>query len=208
MEKLELTTEIRTTEENLSELRASKMIPAIVYGRHQEPILLKMNYSDFLRTFRKSWESHIINLEAGKETLEVLVHDIQKAPVSGDYLHIDFYAITKWEKVHTKIALKFIWESQAVIEWAILDEHVKDIEVKVLPSDLVDAIEVDLSILKEMWDTIKISELNIDRTKFDILTNETVVVSASKPAKVEEISDAAPDAPVTGAEEEEEEKKA
>ena len=202
MENINLNADIRTTEEKLSEVRASKMVPAIVYGKHQEPITIKVDNSEFLRTFRKAWESHIINLKAGKETIEVLVHDIQREPVSGDFLHVDFYAITRGETVSTKIALSFVGESQAVKEWAILDEHVKEIEVKVLPKDLVDSIEVDLSTLKEMGDSIKISELNIDSEKFEILTADTVVVSATKPAKVEEISNEAPDAPVTGADEE------
>jgi len=116
MENLDLNVQVRTTEEKLSEVRTSKMIPAVVYGKHQEPILLKMDYSEFLRTFRKAGESHIINLKTGKKDLEVLVHEVQKEPISGDFLHIDFYAITKGEKVHTKIHLNFIGASQAVKE--------------------------------------------------------------------------------------------
>jgi len=185
METLNLNAEIRTLEERLSEVRASKMVPSVVYGKHQEPILLKIDYSDFLRTFRKSGKSHIINLKAGKDDLEVLVHEIQKEPISWDFLHIDFFAITKWEKVHTKIPLKFVWDSQAVKEWWIIDEHMKEVEVKVLPKDLVDFIEVDLSILKEIWDTIRLSELNIDSSKIEVITPDDVVVSASRPAKVE-----------------------
>ena len=203
MKNLNLNTQIRKKEEKLSEIRSSKMIPAVVYGKNQEAILLKMDYSEFLKTFRKSGESHIINLKIDKNEIEVLVHDIQNEPVHGDFLHIDFYAITRGEKVHTNIALSFVWESQAVKEWAILDEHIKEIEVKVLPSNLVDSIEIDLSLLKEMWDSLKISDLNIDTEKFDILTTDTVVVSANKPAKAEEISDIAPDVAVTGADEEE-----
>lgn len=202
MENINLNADIRTTEEKLSEVRSSKMIPAIVYGKHQESLLLKMDNSDFLRAFRKAGESHIINLKAGKENIEVLIHDIQREPVSGEFLHIDFYAITRGEKVHTNINLEFIWESKAVKEWAILDEHIKEIEVKVLPKNLIDSIKVDLSNLKEIGDSIKISELNIDTEKFDIVTADTIVVSATKPAKIEEISTEAPDAPVTGADEE------
>ena len=204
MENINLNATIRSTEEKLSEVRASKMVPAVVYGKHQEPIHLKMGNSEFLKTFRKSGESLIINLKAGKDDLEVLVHEIQREPVSGDFLHVDFYAITRGEKVHTKIALKFIWDSLAVKEWAILDEHMKEIEVKVLPKNLVESIEVDLSVLKEMGDSIKLSELNIDLEKFEVLTADDVVVSATKPAKVEEISDEAPEAAVTGADEVEE----
>jgi hypothetical protein len=53
-----------------------------------------------------------------------------------------------------------------------------------------------------MGDTVKISELNIDSDKIEIMTADTVIVSATKPAKIEEISEDAPDAPVTGADEE------
>jgi hypothetical protein len=62
---------------------------------------------------------------------------------------------------------------------------------------------VDLSLLKEIGDSIKISDLDIDTTKFEVITADTVIVSATKPAKVEVIETAAPDAPVTGADEEE-----
>lgn len=185
MENLNLNAEIRTTEERLSEVRTSKLVPAVVYGKHQEPILIKIDYSDFLRTFRKSGESHIINLRIENKVIEVLVHEVQREPISGDFLHIDFFAITKGEKVHTKIHLKIVWLSQAVKEWAILEEHMKEIEVKVLPKDLIDSIEVDISTLKEMWDSIRISDLNIDTNKFDILTPNDIVVSANKPAKIE-----------------------
>ncbi len=185
MEKLNLNAEIRTIEEKTSEVRSSKMVPAIVYGRHQEPISIKIDNSDFLRTFRKSGESHIINLKTGEKNIEVLVHQVQREPVTWEFLHIDFFAITRWEKVHTKIPLNFIWISQAVKEWAVLNEQIKEIDVKVLPKNLVDAIDVDISILKEIWDTIRLSDLNIDSSKFEVLTADDVVISASKPAKIE-----------------------
>ena len=202
MENIDLNAQVRTTEEKLSEVRASKMIPAVVYGKHQEPILLKLDYSVFLKTFRKTWESHIINLKTGKKDLEVLVHEIQKEPISWDYLHIDFYAITKGEKVHTKIHFNFIGASQAVKEWAILEELMKEVEVKVLPKDLVDWIDVDLSELKEMWDSLRLSDLKIDTSKFDILTPDSIVVTASIPAKIE-VLEPIEDVAVTGADEEE-----
>ncbi|MDP2090817.1 MAG: 50S ribosomal protein L25 [Candidatus Gracilibacteria bacterium] len=184
MENLNLNAEIRTTEEKLSEVRTSKMVPAVVYGRHQEPILIKVDNSDFLRTFRKSGESHIINLSVDGKNIEVLVHEVQKEPVSGGFLHIDFFAITKGEKVHTKIHLQLVGVSQAVKEGAVIEQHIKDIEVKILPSDLVDAIEVDITALNEIGDHIKISDLKIN-SNIEVLTSDAIIVSASKPAKIE-----------------------
>ena len=44
MENLNLNAQIRSTEEKLSEVRASKMIPAVVYGKKQESVIIKINY--------------------------------------------------------------------------------------------------------------------------------------------------------------------
>lgn len=186
MEKLSLNAEIRSSLEKLKDLRISKKLPAVVYWHKQEPISLKLDYSEFLKTFRKSGESHIINLNIAWKEIEVLVHSVQKAPVSWDFIHADFYAITKWEKVHTKIHLEFVWNSEAVKEWAILEEHIKEIEIKCMPKDLVDSFEVDLSSLKEIWDSIRVSDLLIDSSKYEVLTNSNdIIAAATKPAKIE-----------------------
>lgn len=187
MEKLNLNAQIRKDDEKIKEIRSAKMIPAVVYGKKQEAIKIKVDYPDFLKLFRVSWESHIINLEVEGKNIEVLVHDFQQDPVNGSYLHVDFLAVTRGEKVHTKIHLEFNGNSPAVKEWGILEEQIKELEVKVLPKDLVDSIEVDLSQLKEMWDSIKISDLKIDTKKIEVLNNsEDVVAMVSKPRKVKE----------------------
>lgn len=187
MEKLSLKVEKRTKEEKLKNLRESKLIPAVVYWHSQESTLIKIDYSSFLRTYRKSWNSHIINLELGSKKIDVLVHDMQKEPVSWNFSHVDFYAITKWEKVTTKIPLAFVWTSSAVKEWAILEEHLKEIELKCQASDLIDNFEVDLSKLENMGDSIRVSDLNIDEKKFEVLTNsDDIVALAAKPQKVVE----------------------
>lgn len=185
MENLNLNAQIRNTEEKISEVRAAKMIPAVVYWKHQEPIAIQIDNSEFIKLFRVSGESHIINLNIGKKSIEVLVHDIQREPVNGEFQHIDFFAITKGEKVHTKIHLSFVGNSKAVKEGAILEEHIKELDVKVLPKDLVDCFEVDLSKLAEMGDVIRISDLGIS-SKFELHAHaDDIVVSASKPAKID-----------------------
>lgn len=190
MEKLNLVVELRSTTEKLSEIRAAKNIPAVIYGHGAENTIIKMNNSDFLRLFRKSWESHIINISVDSKKIDVLVHDIQREPISGDFLHIDFIIIKKGEAVHTKIAINFLGESPATKEWAIIEEHLKSIEVKCLPKDLVDTFDVDLAQLKELGDSIRVSDLNIS-SKYTILTKpENIVVSAAKPKKVVEIEEA------------------
>lgn len=196
MENLNLNAQIRNTEEKNKEIRAAKMIPAVVYWKKQEPITIKIDYSEFLKLFRVSWESHIINIKIEKKSIEVLVHDIQREPVNWDFQHIDFIAITKGEKVHTKIHLSFVGNSKAVKEGAILEEHIKELDVKVLPKDLVDSFEVDLSKLVEIGDVIRVSDLGIS-DKFELHAHaDDIVVSANKPAKIEVEAPAVSETPV------------
>jgi large subunit ribosomal protein L25 len=82
MENLNLNAQIRKDDEKLNEVRNSKMIPAVVYGKKQEAIKIKVDYSEFLKLFRVSGESHIINLDVEGKKIEVLVHEVQYAPVN------------------------------------------------------------------------------------------------------------------------------
>lgn len=199
MEKLVLKIENRT-EENLKLLRSSKLVPWVVYWHKQEPIKVKFDNSDFLRTFRQAWSNHVVTLDLDGKKIDVLVHEVQREPVSSSFLHVDFYAITKWEKVHTEIPLSFVWSSKAASEWAIIEELIKEVEVKCLPTDLVDNFEVDLSLLAEIWDTIKISDLKVS-SKIEILNSQDDVIAVASKPKVEkeENTVAASDVPAANA---------
>lgn len=188
MENFSLEAQSRNLSEKLLLIRNSKMIPAVVYGKTQEPVQVKIDYSSFLKLYRKAGSNHIVKLSVEKKTMDVLVHEVQKDPVSGDYTHIDFYAITAGQKIHVSIPVKFVGDSQAKRDGAILEEHMDIIEVKCTPSDLIDFIEVDISALENMGDNIKVEDLKLD-AKYEILSDsESVIISANEPAAEEDLS--------------------
>lgn len=172
-----ITADVREASQKTSQIRASKRVPAVVYGKTQEPISITVDASDFLRLHRKAGESNIIDLTVGKKQLEVLIHDTQKNPVTGDFTHVDFYAITRGEKVTAHVHLNFTGESKAAKNGAILTESMKDIEVRCLPRNLVDHFDVDLSLIVEAGDVIRVSDLGLDAEKYEISAHaEDVVV--------------------------------
>lgn len=187
MANVALTAEVRAKDEKTKALRKDKMVPCVVYGKTQEPISMKIDNSSLLRAYRNAGESTIIDLKVGKTELEVLIHSIQREPVTGDFLHIDFYAVTRGEKVHTKILLNFINDAPAAKEGAIIDEIIKEIDVKCLPRNLVDHFDVDLSSLALVGDSIRLSDIGLDAEKYEIhMSDDTVLVTASKPKVIEE----------------------
>lgn len=191
--KLVLNANVRTPEEKVKHLRNEKIVPWVVYWKKQEPISLKFDYSEFLKLYRIAWESKIVKLDIDWKSIDVLVYEVRKNPINWEFQHVDFYAITKWEKVTTNIPLVFVWTAKATIDGAIIEEHMKEIEVKVLPTDLVDSIEVDITPLENIWDSIRVADLKIDTEKFEILAGpDDMVIAATKPVE-EKIEDEAPE---------------
>lgn len=193
MATFDITGEIRTANETASTIRKNKKVPGIVYGKTQDPISFCLDSSAFLRLYRKAGESSIINLKVGKEDLEVLVHQTQKHPITGDFTHVDFYAITRWEALQTNIHINFVWESQAKKDGAIIEESMKEISVKCLPRNLVDHFDADLSLLVEAGQFIRVSDLGIDPEKYELLASEEDVVASAVTPRVEIIEDTAPE---------------
>lgn len=162
-----ISADVRAASEKTSHIRKDQKVPGVVYGKTHAPIALCVDSSEFLRLYRKAGKSSIINLSVGKEKLEVLIHETQKHPVTGAFTHVDFYAITRGQKVNAAIKLNFVGSAPAEKEGAVIQEMIREIEVHTLPRNLVDHFDVDLSLLKEDGDTIRVSDLGLDPEKYE-----------------------------------------
>ena len=185
----------RNATEKLSELRTAKKIPAVVYGHKVETLAITLDYSEFLRVHREAGHSHIISLTVEGKKYDVLVHEVQLHPVTGDFQHIDFFAVSATEKLHVGIPVVLTGTSQAQRDGAIINQNLEQIEVKCLAKNLVDNFTVDISSLEKFGDVIHVSDLigSIINTKiFEVEVDlELPVVIAIEP-KIEKIEETAP----------------
>jgi len=194
MATFKLNADVRMKDEVAKKIKQDKGLAGIVYGKTQAPISLKMDYSDFLRTYRKAGESQIIVLTVGKEEIETVIHATQKEPVSGDFIHVDFYALTRGEKLTTKVTINFVNEAPAAKAGGVLQETTKEIEVSCLPRDLIESFDVDLSKLENIGDTLTIADLGLNAETYELTTaNLDDVIASVSEAKVEVVSDEAPE---------------
>ncbi len=198
-------------------LRKQGLIPAELYGHGRENIHLTVPAKEFLRVFKKTGESSVIKIrveseeeKAKGEELNVLIHDIQKNPLTDEISHIDFYQVRMDEKIATSVPLEFIGEAPAVKEKdGILVKAMREIEVEALPADLPHNIEVDLSRLSDTGMSIHVKDLKISERVKVLVNGETVVATITEPAKeeVEEKHITVEEVKVEGEEEKKEEEK-
>lgn len=168
--------------------RASGSIPAVIYGKGFEPIKVSVEEVGFNRLFRDAGSSNLVDLDIDNEKTKVLIHDIQTNPVTEKIIHIDFYKVNLKEKIKTEIPLEIVGETDLVInQEGSLIMNKDAVEVECLPNDLIDHIDVDVSILTDFEQNIKVGDLRVPDAIEVMDDPEEVVVMVQPPRSEEEL---------------------
>jgi len=190
MKKLELKVQKRKIlGRKVKNLRTEGILPANIFGKKVKSTSLQISLKEFLNIFEEAGETGVIYLtiEGEKESRPVLISNIQKSPVLGEALHVEFRQIDLTEKVEVAVPVEFIGEAPAVDKGGIVVHLLDEVKVEALPNDLPDKIEIDISTLEEIGQGIIIKDLKIDREKIKVLDDENqLVVQTEEPAKEEE----------------------
>ncbi len=174
------------TGSDLSALKGEGQVPGVIYGPKEKPQALAVRYNDLIKVLNGAGTSNIINLKLDDQDLRVIVRDYQQDPLSDKVIHVDFLHIADDQPVMTKVPLKFVGESLGVKEHGgKLDIKNNQVKVKCLPLDLPAVIEVDISGLIDLNQTISIKDLAVSE-KVAILNNPNdPVVSVIVPKKLD-----------------------
>jgi len=170
------------------------LMPAVVYGPKQEATSVSFPVADFAKILRDSGESVVIDLEGLAKPVQVLIHDIDRDPVSGQPRHADLYAIEKGAKVEVAVPLSFVGESMAVKTGGNLVKVLHELTVEADPANLPQEIEVDISVLGAIGDQIHVKDLILPKGVVTHVDPEEVVILAQEvETEPEEDASAAPD---------------
>lgn len=150
------------TGKKVSQLRAKGLVPVTVYGSKVEPMSLQMPYRPLQVVLMKAGGTSLIDIKVNGDTHTVLAREVQRDVLKGTILHADFLVVDAAVKITASIPVHLVGESPAVeSRVGILLTGINSIQVSALPGSLMNHIEVDLSVLKEMGDTISVSDLDL-----------------------------------------------
>jgi large subunit ribosomal protein L25 len=203
-EQVELTAEKRTvTGKQVRQLRREGWVPGVMYGHGFEPVPLKFEERSLAHVLSKVGGSQLvgINVKGDKQPEMALVRDVQRDPIRGNFLHVDFYRVRMTERLTAEVPLVVVGESSVIeAREGILLQGISAIEVECLPGDLVDAIEVDLSDLVEIDQGIYVRDLAVP-AGIDVLTDVDEMIVRIVPLEAEEIEEEEEEELLPGAEE-------
>lgn len=175
----------------LASLRAAGSIPAVVYGAHQASTPISVDAKAFAKVLREAGEATVVSLSGLGAPLPTLIHEVDRDPLTNHPRHVDFYAVTKGEKVEVAIPLSFVGESAAVAAGANLVKVLYEVEVKADPMNLPHDIEVDLSALAAVHDQIRAKDLVLP-AGVELITEPEDVVALAQEVVEEKEEAAAP----------------
>lgn len=172
--------------------RRQGQVPVTVYGAG-ETVAALAPLSELAAILRsETGRNTIFTLELdGTEAGEVMFYDRQIDPVRGRLIHADFKRLVRGQKIEVTVPLRLIGEPIGVREQSgIVEQILREVEVRCQPRDIPEAIKVDVSNLS-VHDVLHISDIPVDE-RIEILEPAESVVATVGIVKEEPVEVAPP----------------
>ena len=209
MADFELNAELRTDKGKGASRRLrlnADMIPAILYGAGKDPQSLTLAHKDIHKACEnEAFFSNIITINAGGDSQQAIIKDLQRHPAKDRIMHADFLRIQMDQAITVEVPIHFLNEDSCLgvrQGGGNISHNMTSVEISCLPGDLPEYIEVDIADL-DLGDSIHISGLILAEglsipSLMQGADYDHVVVSVNAPKRVEELDEgpvSAEDAP-------------
>ena len=162
-------------------LRASGRVPAVLYGHGTRPQHLSVDARQFGQALRTDAGVNVlISLEVGRDQHLALAKEIQRHPVRGDLLHVDFIQVRRGEKVHVQVPVHLLGEAPGAREGGIVDQDLYQVNVEAEVTAVPEAVEADVSGLG-IGDVLRVADLKAPAGAVILDDAEASVVSVVAP---------------------------
>jgi large subunit ribosomal protein L25 len=127
---------------NSTALRKQGLIPAVVYGHKETPVSIALNGHDFLANLHLG--SRLFDIEIAGKQGKLLIKDVQYDYLGKDVIHADFMRVDLTEMVTVSVPVELKGTAKGAAEGGIVDQHLAQIEVECVVTNIPEAIVVSV----------------------------------------------------------------
>jgi large subunit ribosomal protein L25 len=169
-------------------LRTTGVVPGVLFGKTTGSIPVQLDAKALDVLYRQAGRTSVVKVAVdGGLPTSAIIKSIQRNPLTGRALHVDFFAVDLTHEMLADIPLSFTGTSHAVeMEGAILFTSLDHLKVRGLPGDLPHEIEVDLAPLVDLEATIHVRDLMVD-SKVTVVNDPDELVAKVTPPREEEV---------------------
>jgi large subunit ribosomal protein L25 len=165
---------IREKNKKAEAYRKEGKIPGILYGPEIEatPIYaLTKEISQFVTEH----EGGLFEVELENKKYQGILREVQYHPLTNQIIHFDIYLPSLEEEIETTVPLEFIGKAPAEMKGGVLSFNLREIKISALPQDIPEKIEIDISSLEEIGQSIYVKDLPIT-SKITILLDKNLPI--------------------------------
>ena len=179
-------------------LRRQGITPVHLFGHDTEPLALQCDTTQLEHVLTHSGKTRLIGLklDRAKKLRSVVVREVQKHPLSGEIVHVDFYQVSLTEKIKVDVPITLIGEAPALkSKGTMLVHELNRLNVECLPDRIPANVQVDISSLAEEDQSIHVKDISLGEGITVLDDPEHVIVriallTIEKVEKVEKVAEA------------------
>ncbi len=147
----------------VAQLRKDGLVPAVVYGPGIDPISVQVEDRIFTKLYRQAGTYTPVHLVIGSKKKIAMIKDVDRDPVRGSIRHVSFHAVNAKENVIAEVPIHLIGEGESEAEknGLIILQALDKIEVRALPMDLPEAIEISTVNLTEAGEKVTLGDATL-----------------------------------------------
>ena len=172
-------------------LRKQGIIPGVLYGPDEDPTPIEMERDQMEELLHAGGQTSLVTLLLGRERKrdrKTIVRDLQYNPIHGELTHVDFQHISLTQTINVEIPISVVGIPDGVRNAdGILDHTMYSLELRCLPMEIPDQVEVDVTELG-LGQTIHVSDL-LEQEGRIISDPERIVFSVVLPKKAVEVEE-------------------
>ena len=178
------------------QLRRAGLIPANIFGRGEASQAVQLEALAFegLRRDHHATGMISLKLDGAKKAQTALIRHVQRDPISGKVVHIDFLRVSVRDRIAAKVQLHFEGTAPGVkIEGGTLLHLLDALEIECAAGDIVESLEVDISSLEQIDDILHAKDVKLP-ANFTLVTDPEEPIVKIAPPRVEkaEVPEATP----------------
>ena len=171
-------------------LRRQNVVPGVIYGHHIEPITVQFDASHVTKILSAVGTSSTVEVivDGHEDPYLAIFRDTQIDVIRRTITHVDLQALSLTETVRVPVSVILTGESPAVEAGGVLVQILNELEIEALPNALIPSVEIDLSVLGEIGDSVSVGDLTVPEG-VEILNpaEETIVQVTYQAAEEEEL---------------------
>jgi large subunit ribosomal protein L25 len=144
-------------------LRREGIVPVVVYGPGMEPKAVQANFNELEKVLKAAGKHTPVHITLDDKKRIAMVKEISLDPSKNRINHVAFHAVRQNKPIEAEVPIHLVGEGESEAEKAglIILQNIDAIEVRALPLEMPDALEIDITHLKEAGEKVLVGDIKL-----------------------------------------------